>query len=83
MFTHKSPSPQDRIYSTQKPEGLLQKFVRLFSKKENLVVDPFAGSGSTIVAAVLEDRVALGYENDPAMFDKAKKRIEKKLELLR
>ena len=82
VFTHKSPSPQDRIHSTQKPEGLLQEFVRLFSEQGDLVVDPFAGSGSTVVAAVSEGRIALGFENDPSMFDKAKTRIEKKLEML-
>ncbi len=80
VFTHKSPSPQDRIHSTQKPEGLLQEFVRLFSNKNEVVVDPFAGSGSTIVAAVTEGRTAIGYENDLPMFDKAKKRISNKLD---
>lgn len=74
VFTHKSPSPQTRIHSTQKPDGLLCEFVRLFSAAGDMVVDPFAGSGSTIVAAVKEGRRALGYENDPAMFDKAAKR---------
>lgn len=82
VFTHKSPSPQDRIHPTQKPTGLLQEFVRLFSEKGDLVVDPFAGSGSTVIAAVSEDRIALGYENDPSMFGKAKKRVANKLGLL-
>ena len=74
VFTHKSPSPQTRIHSTQKPDGLLQEFVKLFSNYGDTVVDPFAGSGSTIVAAVKEGRKALAYENDPAIFDKAVKR---------
>lgn len=82
VFTHKSPSPQDRIHSTQKPEGLLSEFVRLFSNEGGLVVDPFAGSGSTIVAAVWEGRTAMGYENDPSMFDKARNRIVQKMGIL-
>ena len=82
VFTHKSPSPQDRIHSTQKPDGLLSEFVRLFSKKGDLIVDPFAGSGSTIVATVSEGRRAIGYENDLTMFNKAKGRITRKLERL-
>lgn len=79
VFTHKSPSPQQRIHPTQKPEGLLSEFVNLFSGKGELVVDPFAGSGSTLFSAVTQGRKAIGYENDPIIFDKASKLITKKL----
>lgn len=80
VFTHKSPIPQDRIHATQKPEGLLQEFVRLFSNSGEVVVDPFAGSGSTLVAATREGRVAIGYESDLAMFGKAKRRYINKVD---
>lgn len=75
VFKCKSPSPQQRIHSTQKPEPLLSEFVKLFSQEKELVVDPFAGSGSTLLAAVAHGREALGYENDPTMFSKASERI--------
>ena len=64
VFKHKSPSPQKRIHPTQKPVGLLREFVSLFSSPGDTVFDPFAGSGSTIVAAVELQRVALGCEAD-------------------
>ncbi len=75
VFTCKSPSPQQRIHPTQKPEPLLAEFVNLFSREGELVVDPFAGSGSTLLAAAAHGREAVGYENDPAMFGKASERI--------
>ena len=79
VFTHKSPSPQQRIHPTQKPERLLSEFVNLFSSESELVVDPFAGSGSTLLSAVSYGRKAIGYENDPVIFDKASKLITEKL----
>ena len=82
VFTCKSPSPQQRIHSTQKPEELLTEFVKLFSMEKDLVVDPFAGSGSTILAAAKQNRKAVGYENDPAMFAKAVKRIQENIPAL-
>ena len=78
VFTHKSPSPQQRIHPTQKPEGLLSEFVRLFSQEGDLVVDPFAGSASTLLASSNERRKAIGYENDPIMFAKAVQRLNAK-----
>ncbi len=82
VFTCKSPSPQQRIHSTQKPDDLLKEFVDLFSNPDGLVVDPFAGSGSTLLASVGRGRKAIAYENDAAMFDKAAKRILDKLGVL-
>lgn len=77
VFVHKSPSPQERIHSTQKPLPLLSEFVKLFSKKGDFVVDPFAGSATTLIAAVELKRRVLAYENDVTAFSKAVNRIEK------
>ncbi len=44
------------------PEGLAEFFVRCASPKGGLVVDPFAGSGTTVVVARRYDRQALGFE---------------------
>lgn len=38
-------------YATQKPIGLLEVLLRWFTKPEDTVVDPFAGSGTTVIAA--------------------------------
>ncbi len=75
VFVHKSPSPQERIHPTQKPVGLISQFIELFSNREDLVLDPFAGSATTVVAAVALHRRVLAYENDASLFQAACKRI--------
>ena len=75
VFTHKSPSPQQRIHPTQKPVPLLAEFVDLFSQPDDLVADPFAGSASTLVAAGSRGRRSVGCEQDPAMFAAAVSRL--------
>ncbi len=79
VFVHKSPSPQQRIHPTQKPLPLISEFVGLFSESKGLVFDPFAGSGTTVIAARQQGRVAIGYELDPALFAVAAQRVEAEL----
>jgi len=75
VFECKSPSPQERIHPTQKPLHLISRFITLFSDEGDLVLDPFAGSATTVIAAANLGRCALGYENDPTHFDAAVMRI--------
>lgn len=75
VFVHKSPSPQQRIHPTQKPLPLIREFVDLFSQPNGLVIDPFAGSGTTVVAARQAGRCAIGYELDAALFALAAERV--------
>ena len=39
--------PEKLDYATQKPVALLERIVRMFSNPGDLVLDPFAGSGTT------------------------------------
>lgn len=82
VFECKSPSPQERIHSTQKPLDLISKFITLFSDEGDLVLDPFAGSATTVIAAANLSRRVLGYENDPTHFDAAATRIMRSVNLL-
>lgn len=53
------PTPTETRYGrhpTQKPVSILQHMIRLFTDPDDLVVDPFQGSGSTGVASLLEHR---------------------------
>ena len=75
VFLHKSPSPQQRIHTTQKPLGLMEQFVQLFSSEGDFVYDPFAGSATTVLAASNLDRRALAYEKDPAIYQAACMRL--------
>ena len=75
VFVHKSPSPHQRIHRTQKPLPLISEFVHLFSLPGDLVFDPFAGSGTTVIAARQAQRRVIAYELDPASFAKAVHRV--------
>ncbi len=82
VFVCKSPSPQERIHPTQKPVPLLSQFVELFSAPGDMVFDPFAGSGSTVLAATQMGRRAIGYEQDAKIFAAAADRLTTKIGLL-
>jgi site-specific DNA-methyltransferase (adenine-specific) len=56
---------EDRRHPQQKPVELLRTLVRTYSKPDDLIVDPFAGSGSTGVAAIAEGRKFVGWDSDP------------------
>lgn len=73
------PKPKERFgHLTAKPVALLRHLIRIFTApgSDAVVLDPFAGSGSTGVAARLEGRGFLGFEIDPAMARIAERRIE-------
>lgn len=65
VLTSKRVKPGDREHFAQKPIEVLRKMVRVVAPPGGLVVDPFCGSGSTGVAALLEGRRFLGFERDP------------------
>lgn len=58
-----------------KPVDLLRHLIRIFSSSDALIFDPFAGSGSTGVAARLEDRNFIGFELERKMAETAEQRI--------
>lgn len=64
----------DRYHTWQKPDELAERFVRHATKPGDLVVDPFAGTGTFLLAAARLGRRALGTESDPAMRAIAHKR---------
>ena len=63
-------------HPTQKPELLLRKLIRLYSNKGDLILDPFAGCGSTIISAYKENRRGIGFEIEKDYYQEAKQRIE-------
>ncbi|MEP7075699.1 MAG: site-specific DNA-methyltransferase, partial [Acidobacteriota bacterium] len=50
------------LHPTQKPIDLMNWLVRTYSNRGDLILDPFAGSGSTLVAAAAHGRRAIGIE---------------------
>ena len=63
-------------HPTQKPESLMQHFVEILSNKNEWVLDPFMGSGTTGVVAKRTGRNFIGVELNKDYFKIAKTRIE-------
>jgi site-specific DNA-methyltransferase (adenine-specific) len=58
-----NPKAKERVgYPTQKPILLLERIITLATSRGNLVLDPFCGSGTTLVAAELLGRNSLGID---------------------
>jgi site-specific DNA-methyltransferase (adenine-specific) len=68
---HHPPRMVHNTHPTVKPLELMRWLVRLVTPPGGLVLDPFAGSGTTGIAAVLEDRYSLGIEQKPEYVDVA------------
>ena len=64
------------------PIELPKRCIKLFSFVGDVVLDPFMGSGSTIIASVLNNRIGWGIEIDSEYCEMAKKRILKETKLL-
>lgn len=63
------------IHPTQKPVRLLERLMALVSKQGDTILDPFSGSGATMIAAWNTGRNAIGFEIDKEYFDKGNERI--------
>lgn len=59
------------------PEQFAYRIVRMFSFTGDTVFDPFAGTGTTTVAAIKAHRNSIANEIDPHYFSMARKRIER------
>ncbi len=63
-------------HGCQMPEQLLGRIVRACSNPGDLVLDPFAGSGTTLTVAKKLERRYLGFEISPDYADRARVRLE-------
>jgi site-specific DNA-methyltransferase (adenine-specific) len=58
------------------PVGLPERLIHLYTYVDDLVLDPFMGSGTSLVAAAKTGRRYVGYDLDPAYADIARTRVE-------
>lgn len=58
-----------------KPSWLMKSLVRDYTRPGDLICDPCAGGGTTLLAALSEGRRAIGAEMDPKHFEIARKRL--------
>ena len=64
------------------PKELPYRAIKLFSYQNDLVFDPFVGSGTSIIVAYQHKRRAIGLDIDKNYCELAKKRIEKEINIL-
>jgi len=69
----------EKIHPNQKPVKLLKKLINIFTDPGDVVIDPVAGSGSTIIAAIQSGRSAYGFEIKKNFYREASKWIEREL----
>jgi DNA modification methylase len=70
-------------HPSEKPVEVMRQIIESSSCANEIVFDPFMGSGSTVVAALLEGRRVVGIEKDEKYFTIARQRVEALLPLLR
>jgi DNA modification methylase len=71
------PYSGNKLHPTQKPVAVLKPLIEAFTQKKDLVLDPFCGSGSTLLAAKILNRNYLGIELDAQHHAAANKRLHR------
>ena len=67
---------EKRIHPTQKPLKLIEDILKVHTDEQDVVLDLFAGSGTTAEACLKNNRVFIGSELETEYYDKAMERIE-------
>ena len=65
-----------KLHPTQKPVKLIKKLIKIFTDEGETVIDPCAGSGSTLIAALQSNRNSYGFEIDREIYKKAHNWVE-------
>ena len=66
-----------KVHSTQKPEVLLHRIILATTNKNDMILDPFLGTGTTAVVAKKLGRKYFGIEKDKRYFEAAEERINR------
>lgn len=67
--------PGKAIHPTEKPVPLLSTLIEMSTDVGDIVLDPFSGSGSTVMAAKEAGRIGIGFEEDEDHFRRSTNRI--------
>ena len=68
---------ETELHPARFPEEMVAEFLRFFTKGGGAVLDPFAGSGATLVACAEQERVGVGVELSARYARTAKRRVRK------
>lgn len=77
-FIHNPPPRRKDVlqHPAKFPESLAQDFIEFFTKKGQTVLDPMAGTGSTLIACLRSQRHGIGVELNPKYVELGRKQIE-------
>lgn len=77
QLTYKSKElvSRETLNTIQKPEKLIERLVLASSNKGDLVLDPFAGVGTTQVVCAKHERNFIGFETNPRFVEMARERV--------
>ncbi len=78
-FIHRPPSrkKEEILHPAKFPETLIRQFITFFTKPREVVLDPFLGTGSTLIAAKQSNRSGVGVELSPEYTEISEQRLEK------
>ena len=76
-FVHNPPPRKKDVlqHPAKYPETLVQEFIEFFTKQEQVVFDPMAGTGSTLIAALRAGRHSYGIELNPTYAEMARQML--------
>jgi len=70
----------EKVHPTQKPVKTLQRLIEIFTDPGDVVIDPCAGSGSTLLAAIMSNRQAYGFEIKKNFYKDAREKVLSKIQ---
>lgn len=70
-FDYERDQKIKKIHATQKPIKILTQLINIFSDPGDVIIDPVAGSGATLIAAINSERKAYGFEIKKDFYKKA------------
>jgi site-specific DNA-methyltransferase (adenine-specific) len=79
-FEYEKDTETEKVHPTQKPVKLLRRLIELFTDKGDVVIDPVAGSGSTLLAAAQLDRKAYGFEIKKNFYNESREKVLKRIQ---
>ena len=81
MDWEKDPNTIEKLHPTQKPIKLLKRLIEIFTDEGDVVIDPCAGSGSSLVAAIEMNRKAYGFEIKKDFYKSAKNWVDETIQI--
>lgn len=78
-FIHRPPRRKNNeiLHPAKYPETLIEEFIKFFTKENGWIIDPFLGTGSTLIAAGNTNRNCVGIEINRKYFNISKSRVNK------